>query len=69
MSTSSRVPNTPEARHHAAEAREIDEMLREYGIEAEQVAPTRDNRGHVRLNFDQVRRLIDYIDNGPPDNL
>lgn len=52
------VPDTPEARAHAAEAEVIAQELREFGIEPERVAPTRDCAGHVRLNFEQVRKLL-----------
>jgi hypothetical protein len=52
------VPDTPEARAHAQEAEEIKAELRAFGIEPEQVAPTRDCRGHVRLSFTQVRQLL-----------
>lgn len=53
------VPNTPEARAHAEEAKEVEELLKtEFGVEAEMVRPTRDGRGHVRLNFDQLYSLI-----------
>lgn len=53
-----RVPDTPEARQHAEHAREIRSWLREIGVEPEVVAPTRDGKGHVRLNFDQVETLL-----------
>lgn len=52
------VPNTPQARRHAEHATRIREWLREMGVCPEVVAPTRDGRGHVRLNFDQVERLL-----------
>lgn len=52
------VPDTAEARAHAQEAVEIREELEAFGIEPEQVAPTRDGRGHVRLSFLQVRKLL-----------
>lgn len=52
------VPDTPEARAHADEAVQIRSELEAFGIEPEQVAPTRDNRGHVRLSFAQVRKLL-----------
>lgn len=52
------VPDTPEARAHAEEAGAIREELKAFGIEPEQVAPTRDGRGHVRLSFSQVRKLL-----------
>lgn len=55
---SSDVLDTPEARAHADEALEIEAELKEFGIEPERVAPTRDCRGHVRLSFDQVRKLL-----------
>lgn len=52
------VPNTPEARQHAQHAVRIRKWLNELGIHPEVVAPTRDGRGHVRLNFDQVETLL-----------
>lgn len=52
------VPDTPAARAHAQEAVEIREELQAFGIDPEQVAPTRDGRGHVRLSFLQVRKLL-----------
>jgi hypothetical protein len=52
------IPDTPEARAHAEEAVEIRGELEAFGIDPEQVAPTRDGRGHVRLSFAQVRKLL-----------
>lgn len=52
------VPDTPEAREHARRAVQIREWLNEMGISPEVVAPTRDGKGHVRLNFDQVETLL-----------
>lgn len=52
------VPDTPEAREHAQEADRIRQELLEFGIDPEKVSPTLDCRGHVRLNFDQVRKLL-----------
>lgn len=57
------VPDTPEARDHAQEARDMDQLLRtDFGIEPEQVMPTRDGRGYIRLTFDDMQKLIDLID-------
>jgi hypothetical protein len=50
---------SPEAIAHAAETDELRELLiNEYGITPEKIAPTGDGRGHVRLNFEQLRKLI-----------
>jgi hypothetical protein len=52
------IPNTPETRAHAAEAEQLAEELRVFGVDPKCVAPTRDCAGHVRLNFAQVRQLL-----------
>lgn len=49
--------NSPEARQHAQEATDIRKLLNRLGIDPERVAPTADCRGHVRLNFDDIRKL------------
>lgn len=49
--------DSPEARKHAAEAVAIRKLLNRMGVDPEQVSPTRDGRGHVRLNFDDIRTL------------
>lgn len=50
-------PDSPEARKHAQEAVTIRRLLNRMGIDPEQVSPTRDGRGHVRLNFADVRKM------------
>ena len=62
-------PDTPEARAHAAEAESIKEELRDLaqfvngGVPlVEQISPSSDGRGHVRMNFRQIRALLDYIE-------
>lgn len=55
-------PDTPEARAHAAEAEEFKKELRALGVDFEQVSPSADTRGHVRLNFDQLAKLLDLIE-------
>lgn len=55
------VPDTPEARQHAEDAETLREELKDFGVAPEMIAPTRDNSGHVRLNFEQVGKLIDHI--------
>lgn len=53
------VPDTPEARDHAAEAEEMRAALHDdLGVDPEMVAPTRDFRGHVRMNFDQADDIL-----------
>jgi hypothetical protein len=56
------VPDTPEAREHAEEAVTLKAELDALGVGAEQVSPSRDFRGHVRLNFDQLSMLLDLLD-------
>jgi hypothetical protein len=56
------VPNTPEAKEHAEEALALQQDLDDLGVGAEQVSPSRDGRGHVRMNFDQLSRLLGLID-------
>lgn len=66
------VPDTPEARAHAAEAEEFKRELRELAklfedkvetrIGFEQISPSADNRGHVRMNFNQLAALLDVIE-------
>lgn len=55
------VPDTPEARQHAEDAASLREELKEFGVAPEMVAPTRDNSGHIRLNFEQMNKLLDHI--------
>lgn len=44
---------------HAAHADQLRKILHEqYGVDAELIAPTRDNRGHVRLNFAQLEKIM-----------
>ena len=57
-----RVPDTPEARQHAQEAQDLRDELHELGVSAEQVSPSADGRGHVRLNFTQLVALLELID-------
>lgn len=52
------VPDTPEARAHMEHALELREVLGEYGIRPEMVAPTRDGSGLVRLTFAELETLI-----------
>ncbi len=52
------VPDTRQAREHAEHAVKIREWLNELGVHPEVVAPTRDGRGHVRLNFAQVETML-----------
>lgn len=56
------VPDTPEAREHAEEAEALRKDLEALGAGAEQVSPSRDGRGHVRMNFDQLSALLGHID-------
>jgi hypothetical protein len=56
------VPDTPETREHAEEAIALKDELDALGVGAEQVSPSRDFRGHVRLNFDQLSKLLDLVD-------
>jgi hypothetical protein len=56
------VPDTPEAREHAEEAEALRKDLDDLGIGAEQVSPSRDGRGHVRMNFDQLAKALGLID-------
>jgi hypothetical protein len=56
------VPDTPEAREHAEEALALQKDLDDLGVGAEQVSPSRDGRGHVRMNFDQLAKLLGLID-------
>ncbi len=52
------IPDTPEARAHAKETEELRIELSRRGLTVEQIKPTSDGRGHVRLNFDQLRALL-----------
>lgn len=56
------VPDTPEAREHAEEAEAFRKDLEALGAGAEQVSPSRDGRGHVRMNFDQLAKVLGLID-------
>lgn len=56
------VPRTPEAIEHAQEARDLQRDMADYGIQAERVAPTRDNQGHIRMRFAAMHRIIDLLD-------
>lgn len=55
------VPDTEEARKHAEDAQMLREELKDFGVAPEMVAPTRDNSGHIRLNFEQISKLIDRV--------
>lgn len=56
------VPDTPEAREHAEEARALQKDLDDLGVGAEQISPSRDGRGFARLNFNQLAELLGLID-------
>lgn len=57
--------DTPEAREHAREADDLKAVLaKEFGVEPEIVAPTRNMQGHVRMNFDQVWDLVEAAEKG-----
>ena len=49
--------DSPQARKHAEEAVAIRKLLNRMGVDPEQVSPTRDGRGHVRLNFADIRKM------------
>jgi hypothetical protein len=49
--------DSPAARKHAAEAVDIRKLLNRMGVDPERVAPTADGRGHVRLNFADIRKM------------
>ena len=55
------VPDTPQARQHAEDAESLREELKDFGVAPEMIAPTRDNSGHIRLNFEQMGKLLDHI--------
>lgn len=55
------VPDTAEARQHAEDAASLREELKDFGVAPEMVAPTRDNSGHIRLNFAQMNKLLDLV--------
>lgn len=59
------IPNSPEDQEHAAEAARIEQDLLRHGIVSERVAPTRDRKGHVRLTFADVDKLLDLIYKDP----
>lgn len=66
------VPDTQQARDHAAEAEQIEQDLLGYGITVEKIAPTLDGAGHVRMNFDAVALVLDMLDHayeGVPPHL
>jgi hypothetical protein len=56
--------DSPEARKHAAEAVAIRKLLNRMGIDPERVAPTADGRGHVRLNFADIRKMASRRNRG-----
>lgn len=56
------IPDTPEAQEHAQEAEAFKQDLHELGIDFEMISPTSDGRGHARLNFDQLGKLLDLVD-------
>lgn len=65
------IPNTPQARQHAEEARLLDAEMRRYGIHAERVAPTLNGQGHIRMDFEAMHLILDMLDHAydgvPPD--
>lgn len=52
------VTDTVRNRELFFEAQQINQLLREKGIIPEQVAPTRDGRGYVRLDFNEMFKLL-----------
>ena len=56
------VPDTQQARDHAAEAEQIEQDLLMYGVMVEKIAPTLDGAGHIRMNFDAAALLLDMLD-------
>lgn len=56
--------DSPEARAHADEAQRLEDVLTKLGAPAEMVKPTLDFKGHVRMNFDQIWRLIELAKRG-----
>jgi hypothetical protein len=56
------VEDTPRNQVVWLETQQLGQELREHGIIPEQVSPTRDGRGYVRLGFDDVFKLLDLID-------
>jgi hypothetical protein len=57
-----RVEDTERNRVVWLETQQLGQELREHGIVPEQVSPTRDGRGYVRLGFDDVFKLLDLIE-------
>lgn len=54
-----KIPNTPETRRHACEAKELGRVLTDLlGKPPYRCIPTADGRGFVRLTFDDVRKLL-----------
>jgi hypothetical protein len=56
------VPDTPEAREHAEEAKELELDLQRLGVVVQQVRPTLNFEGHVRLTFDGMAALLGLVD-------
>jgi outer membrane biogenesis lipoprotein LolB len=56
------VPDTQDARDHAAEAEQIEQDLLGYRVPVEKIAPTLDGSGHIRLNFDAAVLILDMLD-------
>lgn len=52
------APGTEEEREHLEETLEVALLLHRCNIVPERVAPTADNRGYVRLSFNDIYRLI-----------
>lgn len=62
-----RIPDAPRNREMFLETLQLQQELRELGIVPEQVAPTKDGRGYVRLGFEDVFKLLDLIPEETPD--
>lgn len=62
-----RIPDTARNRMMFLETQQLQQELKERGIVPEQVAPTKDGRGYVRLGFDDVFKLLDLIPEEHPD--
>jgi hypothetical protein len=58
------IPDTQENRERFLEAEDIREALEEFGIHPQRVAATADGEGHVRLVFDDIRKLMELIEPG-----
>lgn len=56
-----RIPNTQRNRELFLETQQLSQELRELGVVPEKIAPTSDGRGYVRLNYDELNKLLDMI--------